>query len=83
MRRSVDVDHRCHSCCIRYIRKDTKASRLLGEIMEKLQASIGKATEVLASNPTLALQLPVRGYSKVDVKKAYRKHALKYHPGSY
>ena len=59
--------------------KDKKASKLLGDIMEKLQVGITKITNTLTSNHQLALGLSY-GFSKTDVKKAYRKHALKYHP---
>lgn len=59
--------------------KDKKASKLLGDIMEQLQTGISKITSTLASNHQLALGLSY-GFSKTDVKKAYRKYALKYHP---
>lgn len=59
--------------------KDKKASKLLGDIMEKLQVGIAKITDTLTNNHQLALGLSY-GFSKTDVKKAYRKHALKYHP---
>ena len=58
---------------------ESKASKLMGSIMEKLHRSISRVSEILSKDPILALQLP-RDYSKSDIKKAYRKQALKYHP---
>ena len=56
-----------------------KASKLMGEIMQKLTSSIERASFMLHKNPIMALNL-TRGFTKSDVKKAYRKCALKYHP---
>lgn len=56
-----------------------KASKLMGEIMQKLTSSIERASFMLHKNPIMALNL-TRGFTKADVKKAYRKCALKYHP---
>ena len=56
-----------------------KASKLMGEIMQKLTGSIDRASTVLNKNPVMALGLG-RGFTKSDVKKAYRKAALRYHP---
>ena len=56
-----------------------KASKLMGEIMQKLTSSIERASFMLHKNPIMALNL-TRGFNKSDVKKAYRKCALKYHP---
>jgi curved DNA-binding protein CbpA len=60
-------------------KNDTRAGKLLGEIMVKLNESIDKSVGILRANPVLCLNL-LRGFSKADVKKAYRKCALKYHP---
>lgn len=54
----------------------------LGDIMEKLSYSIDKILSVLNKNPILVLGLS-RGYTQGEVKKSYRKMALKYHPGTY
>ena len=59
--------------------KNVKASKIFGEIMQKLTHSIEKNVKVLNENPIIALGLK-RGYNKSDVKKAYRKNALKFHP---
>ena len=59
---------------------DNKISKLMGNIMEKLQNSIARVSSILTNDAILALQLPKVGFSKSDVKKAYRAQALKYHP---
>eukprot|EP00596_Hydrurales_sp_CCMP1899_P000526 CAMPEP_0119046372 /NCGR_PEP_ID=MMETSP1177-20130426/46187_1 /TAXON_ID=2985 /ORGANISM="Ochromonas sp, Strain CCMP1899" /LENGTH=529 /DNA_ID=CAMNT_0007019439 /DNA_START=547 /DNA_END=2134 /DNA_ORIENTATION=+ len=51
----------------------------MGDIMQKLTESINTGVGTLSSNPVRALGL-LRGFNKSDVKKAYRKYALKYHP---
>lgn len=57
----------------------SSAPKVLGEIMEKLTVSIDRVLGVLGKNPILVLGLS-RGYTQADVKKCYRKMALKYHP---
>lgn len=61
-------------------RSTSKASKILGEIMGKLSKSIDTSMGELNKNPVLSLGLS-RGFTKADVKKAYRMGALKYHPG--
>lgn len=56
-----------------------RVSKILGDIMTKLNASIDKNVVYLTRNPQAALKLH-RGCNKKDVKKAYRANALKYHP---
>lgn len=53
--------------------------KVLGEIMGKLSSSIETVLGLLGKNPILVLGLS-RGYTQTDVKKSYRKMALKYHP---
>lgn len=55
------------------------AQKIMGDIMQKLTTSIETGISTLKNNPALALGLS-RGYNKLDVKKAYRRCALKYHP---
>ena len=57
----------------------SNASKVLGQIMQKLSTSIDRDVATLSKNPVHALGLN-RGFNKTDVKKAYRKSALKYHP---
>ena len=54
-------------------------SKLMGDILSKLTVSINRDVKLINANPVHALGLK-RGYNKSDVKKAYRAHALKYHP---
>ena len=56
-----------------------RASKLFGDIMVRLSASIDKNIAILSRNPIMTLKL-TRGFNKKDVKKAYRSNALKYHP---
>ena len=58
----------------------TGTPKYLGEIMEKLTGSIDKVLGVLNKNPIMVLGLS-RGFTQSEVKKHYRKMALKYHPG--
>lgn len=57
----------------------SQAPKVLGEIMERLTGSTELVLGVLSKNPILVLGLS-RGYTQSDVKKSYRKMALKYHP---
>eukprot|EP01041_Mallomonas_annulata_P001852 gene1852-3597_t len=52
---------------------------ILASLLDKLSVSIERNATVLEKNPILALELPLR-FTKTDVKKAYRRSALKYHP---
>lgn len=54
-------------------------TKILGNIMERLTKSIEFSNEELKKDPTLTLGL-CEGYTKSDLKSAYRKYALKYHP---
>ena len=54
-------------------------SKLMGDILTKLTASINRDIKLINANPVHALGLS-RGFSKSDVKKAHRKAALLYHP---
>ena len=58
----------------------SQSKKVLGEIMDKLTFSIDRVMDVLNKNPILVLGLS-RGYTQSEVKKNYRKLALKYHPG--
>eukprot|EP00602_Paraphysomonas_sp_CaronLab_P009191 CAMPEP_0185032872 /NCGR_PEP_ID=MMETSP1103-20130426/21368_1 /TAXON_ID=36769 /ORGANISM="Paraphysomonas bandaiensis, Strain Caron Lab Isolate" /LENGTH=701 /DNA_ID=CAMNT_0027568937 /DNA_START=35 /DNA_END=2137 /DNA_ORIENTATION=+ len=53
--------------------------QILGEILMKLNQSVDKNVAVLSKNPVLSLQLRP-GFTKKDVKRAYKQAALKYHP---
>lgn len=55
------------------------AQKNLGDILQKLLLSIDTALRQLQQNPVATLGL-LRGFNKSDVKKAYRRCALKYHP---
>jgi hypothetical protein len=57
----------------------SRASKILGELMQKLTASIDRDVANCNKNPIHTLGLSV-GFTKADVKKAYRKSALKFHP---
>ena len=48
-------------------------------VMDKLASSIDMHLGVISSNPVIALGLS-RKFNKKDVKKAYHKFSLKYHP---
>jgi hypothetical protein len=54
-------------------------SKLMGNILTKLTGSINRDVKLINANPVHALGLS-KGFTKSDVKKAYRKSALKYHP---
>jgi DnaJ domain len=60
-------------------RQSGSAQKIMGDIMQKLTSSIETALSTLRNNPALALGL-AKGFNKLDVKKAYRRCALKYHP---
>jgi len=53
--------------------------KLMANILTQLTGSINRDVKLINANPVHALGLK-RGFSKADVKKAYRSHALKYHP---
>lgn len=55
------------------------AQKNLGDILQKITISIDTALMQLQGNPVATLGL-LRGFNKSDVKKAYRRCALKYHP---
>ena len=57
-----------------------RVGKILGSIMEKLTASIERNVALLHAKPTVALGLPLRNFTSADVKKAYRKMALRFHP---
>ena len=59
--------------------QNPNAAKILSQIMQKLSSSIDRDVAKLGKNPVLTLGLS-RGFTKSDVKKAYRKFALKYHP---
>ena len=54
-------------------------SKLMGDILVKLSESINRDVKLINANAVHALGLK-RGFTKTDVKKAYRVAALKYHP---
>ena len=54
-------------------------SKLMGDILTKLSESINRDVKLINANAVHALGLK-RGFTKADVKKAYRTAALKYHP---
>ena len=58
------------------------ASKLLGELLQRLTKSIERDFNTIKKYPNIALGLGsmVNGYNKNEVKKAYRKAALRYHP---
>jgi len=59
---------------------NSRISRLYGEIMEKLTASITRDTTLATNNPITALGLTKDSINKNDIKSQYRKCILKYHP---
>ena len=59
--------------------KGGSTSKLMGDILTQLTGSINRDVKLMNANPVHALGLK-RGFTKADVKKAYRIYALKYHP---
>lgn len=59
--------------------KGPQVPKLMGDIMNKLTDSINRDVKLINANPVHALGLK-RGFGKSDVKKAYHRHALKFHP---
>ncbi len=53
--------------------------KLMGDILTKLSESINRDVKLINANAVHALGLK-RGFTKADVKRAYRSAALKYHP---
>ena len=60
-------------------RASGSAQKNLGDILQKILLRIDTALLQLQENPVATLGL-LRGFDKSDVKKAYRRCALKYHP---
>jgi hypothetical protein len=58
---------------------NNRTSDIISTLFAKLDESIEKNATILEKNPILALRLPLR-FTKGDLKKCYRKSALKYHP---
>lgn len=56
-----------------------RSKAICQEILTKLEKSIFKSTEIMRKNPVAALGLK-RGFKRSDIKKAYHKLALQYHP---
>jgi curved DNA-binding protein CbpA len=61
------------------ISQDGSGNKLVTEIATRLTVSINRDVKLINANAVHALGLK-RGFSKSDVKKAYRVAALKYHP---
>ncbi len=59
---------------------NSRISKLYGEVMEKLTASITRDTTLASNNPFIALGLTKDSVNKNDIKSQYRKCILKYHP---
>lgn len=59
---------------------NSRISKLYGEIMEKLTASITRDTTLASNNPFIALGLTKDSVNKNGIKSQYRKCILKYHP---
>ena len=64
---------------IQTVSSNNKSSEIITTLFIKLDESIEKNAIILEKNPILALRLPLR-FTKGDLKKFYRKSALKYHP---
>jgi hypothetical protein len=58
---------------------DASRKKLCSDILNKLEKSIAKSTGILKKNPIQTLSLK-RGFKRSDIKKAYHKLALQYHP---
>ena len=58
------------------------ASKLLGELLQRLTKSVDRDFNTIKKHPNVALGLGsmASGYNKNEIKKAYRKAALRYHP---